>query len=235
MKRKSHNGVPNHRRMKNHRLRRTFALIKSPETKYVDRSVTYTKDATEAQFADPVLLNGVAQGDDFDQRIGRKTRLLSINFRASQEIQNSSTPFEGFNCMTRIIIFWDKEPNGTAPTIAQLMAADSIRGFPNLDNRKRFRIVKDWIMDIPMIEAETSSTGAPAQNGLGHTECFLKCIETKAIDWVTIYNGTGDDTVASINQGGLFITFASQTPAAPMYSAGVSSLFFRARLNYSDS
>jgi hypothetical protein len=86
------------------------------------------------------LLNGIAQGNDNTQRIGRSITIKSIQL--SCHTYKTGTPTVAQ--ILRIIIFIDKQANGANPTnISSLMTPDNFLGNKNLVNDQRFQIIHD--------------------------------------------------------------------------------------------
>ena len=89
------------------------------------------------------LLNGLSQGDDFDNRSGRQVRFKSLQFRGSVEQHASAT-----QTFLRLIWVIDKQPNASTPVIGDILTSTSIAATRNLDNRKRFVILKDILVQM---------------------------------------------------------------------------------------
>lgn len=85
------------------------------------------------------FLNGTTQGAAATNRLGRQFKMVSLLVRGTIQMAPTTTGSSGF----RLIVFYDKQVNGAAPTAAQLLATDSIDGLMNLDNSRRFKILCD--------------------------------------------------------------------------------------------
>lgn len=64
---------------------------------------------------DLVLLNGLAEGVSQQQRVGDEVHMTSVQYRG-QIVTNSANV--GGPVFVRMIVFWDRQANGAAPTIA---------------------------------------------------------------------------------------------------------------------
>jgi len=119
------------------RVKRLESLTGKPEFKVID-SVGSTAVSTTGTLT---LLNGLAEGDSATTRDGRQVLFKSLQLYVRGTMNGSAT-----NTTCRVIIFLDKQPNETAPTMAALLAttvAGGVDAFRNLDNRKRFVILHD--------------------------------------------------------------------------------------------
>lgn len=90
-------------------------------------------------------INPLAQGVDINNRIGNKVVFKSIYIRGA--ISAGATPTAG---AIRTVVVYDKQSNGTAPTMAQMFTATDMTAFNNLQFRDRFVVLKD---DTDYIEA----------------------------------------------------------------------------------
>ncbi len=89
------------------------------------------------------LLNASIQGDDFDNRDGRQIRFKSIRVALNIRMNASAT-----QTSMRAIIVLDKQPNGILMVLTDLLTAVGITQFRNLDNRKRFVILWNRVVNL---------------------------------------------------------------------------------------
>jgi len=104
------------------------------------------------------LLNGLKLGTSASQRIGNKIAMKSlywsINLGMKWSDNNPTSSVEGYNVPVRFIIVYDKQPNGAALTLGDLLSALSgvdnttarsidTNSPNNLNNRERFVVVAD--------------------------------------------------------------------------------------------
>jgi len=112
----------------------------------------------------PTLLNGCIAGSQNYNRIGRKINMKSLQFRGMIAAATVATAADDQLC--RIVIVYDKQSNGAAPTWANVVQSQSIAGttssatsdMVNLDNRDRFTIVRDKF--FPMAAQVPTATQA---------------------------------------------------------------------------
>jgi len=85
------------------------------------------------------LLNGVAQGTEFNTRIGRKITMKSIQIRGYAAIVDS--PASG--SLNRVMLIYDTQPNGALPAASDVLNANTATSMLNLNNRDRFKVLMD--------------------------------------------------------------------------------------------
>ncbi len=86
-------------------------------------------------------ISAIAQGDTSLTRTGLKIQPLSLFYKLFLTMHASAT-----NTTVRVIIFTDREQQGTDPTAAQLLEADSTSAFTEHDTRPRFKIHRDMVI-----------------------------------------------------------------------------------------
>jgi len=102
----------------------------------------------------PILLNSIAAGSDFSDRIGRKIQMKSIQIRINARLDPSDNTDIVHASHFRFIIYYDKQWNGSTLAVGNvadlLSRADSgtDREIPtlspiNLNNRDRYKILWD--------------------------------------------------------------------------------------------
>lgn len=162
-----------------------------------------------------VLLNGCAQGTDILNRIGRKIVVKSLTYRytlscaAADLIAAPGVTFYAPQNMIRMIILWDMQPNGAAPALADVLAnaADNTSQL-NLNNRDRFRIVKDKMFSFDPFWHTTIGDFM----GFNHTTTNHKGY--KKFSQEVIFNAGNAAAVGDINSGSLYMIFLGNQAAA---------------------
>lgn len=146
-----------------------------------------------------VLLNGISQGTNQGERIGMAVRAKKLICRVLLN-QNSSIAIARMRC--RLLFFWDKQPNGGAPTLSQLFttttAGLTLYSPININGQKRYRILSDKIYDFPV---DGGATDTP------HNRSIVKSFKLKTI---TKYSG-GGNAIGDINTNALYIGLIGQT------------------------
>jgi len=134
-----------------------------------------------------LLMNGVAIGDDYNNRNGREIKMKSIYMRmtgANLVDQESSI---------RVMLVYDKQPNGAAPAITDILTSADVNAPNNLNNKERFITISDKVY--------TASTAAKRS---------WICKKYKRLDTSVQYSGTGA-TIASIATGAVWLILIPQS------------------------
>lgn len=170
------------------------------ELKFVDTSGT----AVNIPFVGAItLINGVAQGSDFNNRIGRKSINRSILTNITFYPSTSGTGASQGD-FVRVMIVYDMQTNsGTTPNITDILATADVNSPNNLNNRDRFRILMDKRYTFwPTAYA----TGALANGNNGITKW---CHNYKKMHLDTIWSGV-NSSVGNIQSGALFFLYISK-------------------------
>lgn len=170
-----------------------YAQGATKEHKYNDVAVaTYAADTTGSV----TLLNGIAQGDDNNNREGRQVTMTSISIKGmlTPVDLNSNASY------CRLIVVWDSANNGgAAPAITDLLTASTSVCHNNLNNRMRFKVLMDEQYVIGGISDATTQSfaGSPTVVTINR---YLKLPP----GCVTTFSGTGA-TSASIQSGAIWM------------------------------
>lgn len=154
-----------------------------------------------------VLLNGVAQGTDYTQRIGRKILLKSLLFRFS--VFPSATASSGE--ITRLMIIYDCQTNAATPVVTDVLNSAIYNSPMNLNNRDRFKILVDKFFTTGAVTYTTGVVSA----GMAVPRQYKVF---KKMSMEEIFGGTGN-TVGSINTGGIFALIITQDNSKIVYVA----------------
>lgn len=128
----------------------TTKLGKKNEYKFVDKSYVAASLNLTPQIQ---LLNGCQVGSAFYNRIGRKIMMKSVQLNMDLDLTGTeNTDFD----YGRIIIVYDRNPNGAFPVIGDILAdytdqgvnSTNITSFPNPNNKQRFIIVRDMKLTL---------------------------------------------------------------------------------------
>lgn len=187
--------------------------VSGVERKTVDQLATNVSPVPVA--GSLTLLNGCAQGTDYTQRIGRKTVNRSVYLRATIFPTEGTAPLGD---IVRILVILDKEPNGAAPVVADVLTSAAPEAPMNLNNRDRFVTISDQIVECEAgnWSAGNLTTGAPKT----HYVSFFKPIKCE-----TIWGGTGA-TIASIQSNAIYMLLVS--------SNGVYQMQYSTRVRFED-
>lgn len=160
-----------------------------PELKVIDTAqAVYPCDTTGSV----TLVNGIAIGDDFNNRDGRQITLKSVLIQGFVGPTDAST---GVN-LARVMLVWDSQPNASLAAIADIFNAATATSPLNLTNRDRFRVVMDkWFAHGPF---DTTATMAVADRTVS------LCKKYKKLNNTVTFGNTGA-TIASIQTGALLL------------------------------
>ncbi len=158
------------------------------------------------------LLNGVAQGSDFTNRIGRKVTMTSVQLRGFLTPEDDQTEAT----LARVMLVYDSQPNGALPAVTDVLTAADSRSFNNLNNRDRFRVLVDETHALGQRDTTNSLEGAPTAIVLNR---YRKC------NLPVVFDGT-TAAIGDIQTGSLFLlTIGNQASG----SAIAASLAVRVR------
>lgn len=163
----------------------------APERKVNDVSSDYTADNT-AWYVLPLSL--MSQGDEYNQRNGRKVRAQSIFVRGQVKINPGAT-----STTVRMILFWDRSSNGQAPNPSDVMQTNADLQSPlDVDNcGTRFIVLADRTFDLSINGTRVKSF-----------KIFRK------VRHLITYNGD-DNTAPNLTNGHLYLMWLSnETDAA---------------------
>lgn len=163
------------------------------------------------------VLNGITQGTDFNQRIGRHAIMKSILFNGVVYNSTTSNPL-GVFC--RFVILLDNQVNsGAIAGGTDIFATNDPLSPMNLNNRDRFQVLMDIRKQIgPFTITAGALTGGAPQNQFWSK--YRKCF------YDTVYSGTSN-TIGSISSGAIILAIICDT----MTSAALN---FYTRVRYID-
>lgn len=192
------------------------------EKKVFDLAVaTYNVSTTVNNF---VLFNP-RLGTDFTNRIGRKAVAKSLYLRGyiAREAALAS-PIVGANLpadIARLILFWDLQSNGTNPGITDLLVSNHVASHLNMDNRDRFKVLRDeiFVFDAFLYSAVATQSYAFSGKNIHEVKHYVK------LNQEVIWNQVNGGTVADIQTGTLCMMIMGTQPsgASTDISANLSS------------
>jgi len=173
------------------------------------------------------LLNLAQLGSDMTNRIGRKTTLRSVYIRGHVKLQQAdqAPALTAPGQQWRFMLVWDTQPNGAAPAITAILKESTPESQLNLDNRDRFKILKDKHGTFDMIYSVTTAT--QSQFGVNHSITPFKCYKKFRLE--TIYNATNGNTIADITSGALYMLWIGNI--ASSVNDAIASLTTRVRFD----
>lgn len=196
------------------------------ELKYVDTVFGDTVDTS----GDLQLLNSILAGTSQITRVGSEINATSIQFRLNCVTNDANTDGP---CFLRVIMFWDRQANGTVPTLA----SDPISGAPGLlnnsiiidltqapyqyENSERFRVLYDKVYTLNPRFAQSIVAGVITEAYPVGLFIKKKVKLNRKIKYDAPAAGIG-----SINTNSLYMAFISSEAAnAPTVNAGFRLYF----------
>lgn len=181
------------------------------EVKFIDNTVFTPPPANANSTIIPI--NALGQGQDFNQRIGRKITMKSIQIRYQM---NQILAPAGIQLSTRVLIVYDRQPTGALPAVQDILTTQlTCNGYVNLNNRQRFWILMDKI--------HCMDTAGPKSI---MEKRFIR-LGRKGVD--ATYNSVLG-TIADISSGALYVIVQNGTPVL----GNDMGLLMSTRVKYTD-
>lgn len=166
--------VTAHKRPRIGAIRKGVGFYKAPglgavgiETKFHDGSFNFTT-ATGGTIEDSII--EIPQGTTEKTRIGRKAFIKSIHMRMNTTLGAFAGSTAPPDDTIRILVYMDKQCNGTAATALQILETATIHSFRNLANSDRFQI----LMDKTHTMRYAGGSGDGAANDYGVKRAFFQ-------------------------------------------------------------
>ena len=133
--------------------------------------------------------------------------MRSLQIRGAVNLTDTTA---GLNVVFRMVIVYDKQSNGSAPTWANIFTSQNIAGttasdvyaMVNLDNRDRFVILRDKLFVPGAIDNTATQTDAMGPGVIVMNEYIPIKLET-------IYNAGTAGTIGDITSGSLYCFWIS--------------------------
>lgn len=215
--RKTSNSQSSTDQLLTHKVSKSLQKIRGPvkpsrELHYNDIGQTgYAVDTTGTI----TLLNGVAEGSDNVNRLGRESSIHDVSVRGVVylPLATGTVPSQ----YARVALVWDNATNGVAPAMTDIFSVGTSFGFPNPNNVSRFTILADRSFSLGV------NTGGLADRVSFNVEMDVR------VDSSTRYSGTGA-TVASIQNGALWLVTIGDIGAG----STAASSFLSTRVTFYD-
>jgi len=161
------------------------------ELKYFDIAATnYQADTTGSV----TVLNAMVVGDDNNTRDGRQISNTSLHVQGVVFPQDTTTN----NTVSRLMLIWDSQPNGAIAAVTDVLTAANSISTTNLNNRERFRILRD----IRNPHGAVSDVATQTYSNANNTHVINEFISLKGLK--TTYNATAAG-IASVTTGALLM------------------------------
>lgn len=142
---------------------RVSSSRRTNELKFFDTAISELFDATAEIPATGGQLNLIPQGVTESERVGRRCVIKSI-----QIVGTIATATAGLPDTVAMWVVLDKQANGAAPTVAQVVTAGSTTtnglpgGLVNLENSERFVLLKKFVYELTPSYGVVGATGNAA-------------------------------------------------------------------------
>lgn len=151
------------------------------ERKWVDN--TPGVSATTVTTGTLTLLNAMTQGTTQNTRIGNRVYMRSVHLRINQSFTGPTSP----SSPLRLLVVYDKESNGAAPTATDILTGDTISSPLNLNRPGRFLVLMDEYI--------------PVQNG---NAAAYFCNRYVKLGLPVLFNAGNAGTIADISSGAIY-------------------------------
>lgn len=188
------------------------------EKKQKDSNATSVTIASlAATWSALTLLNGIASGVGPDGRLGRRLNMKSLMVRWIHFPQTIAGSFIGD---IRILVIYDRNPQGALPAITDILSVDSITGIMNLNNSDRFMVLID---DLPcQTQGRMGSAGSPTLAGKYHRKFNLQ----------SQYDESATGGIADITCGAIYFMWCA---SASTGATNGTTITFSSRVRYTDA
>jgi len=168
-------------------------------------------------------------GAAFFNRLGNRTRGISLQITGivNPSLGNAAAEVEQLG---RIIIYYDRQPNGANPAPSDIIASYDAAGSSattaydgmNMNNRDRFVILRDRKMYLPPLGISGATPAAQQgvfvdPNTTNHSFMYNEYI--KLMNMETLYNSVNGGTIGDISSGafGIHVFSSTDTNATPAW------------------
>jgi len=142
----------------------------SSELKFFDTTLANTNVVTTGTVNPNLVI--IPQDDTESGRIGRKVTIKSIWVKGTVFMASAAAATNTSDA-TRLMLVQDKQANGAAFTVAQVLAQISINGFRNLENENRFRVLWDTTIRINQNGGLAAATFEQARQFSKYIKCNI--------------------------------------------------------------
>lgn len=171
---------------------------------------------------------GVSQGNGESQMIGRKITIKRISVRGTGIFRTNTGTLANLGSGNRlkIVLVLDRQCNGAAANVNDVYQNADIDSFLNLENKSRFKILKDWNVENPAVTGYNSTL-----NTYYVDEKRVNFEWTGKVHIPIEYSpqAGGVRTISEIRSNNIFmLAFADQTPG------NTAQVEFNTRIRYLD-
>ncbi len=158
--------------------RRYFGIMPG-ETKFIDHDVDASPTTAGAILgrtnatATAGTLLVIPAGTSESERVGRKIRLTAFQMRYSIILGNTTTP-TSTSSQVRIMVILDKQCNGTAPTVGNVLEFADYQSYRNLSKTTRFNILYDRCHALNSVSGSYDGSNDQFGQVVAKGQCYRK-------------------------------------------------------------
>jgi len=166
------------------------------------------------------MLPRIPQGSANGQRVGMQLSVKSLLLKMYFNPDHNSTIVDS---VSRFCVVIDRQANGIDLAAAgafgtAVMANDNVWGLPNVDTKRRFKILRDKTITMPGVTSATTTCGAYGK--------FYKVYIRFRKPLVIQFSGTGG-TAGDVVTNNIWVAFVG-------YPTPGNDVFFTWRIKYGD-
>jgi hypothetical protein len=124
--------------------------LQGGELKYLDTVITHATVSDTGSLTES--LNNIPEGTSESQRIGRKVIVKGVYLKGNAILKQQTAGMSSHSSRLRIIMYLDKQCNGGAATVDNLLknptGGQLMNAFRNLENSQRFRMLCDYTVSL---------------------------------------------------------------------------------------
>ncbi len=168
-------------------------------------------------------INLIGQNTTESTRIGRKCTLRSIGWRMQISLpEQDAVATPAPPDIIRVILYCDKQTNGAAAAVLDILETADFQSFNNLSNKSRFRVLMDKRWTLNYAGMASDNAAVVSQAAVTQTGVFFK-----KLNLPLEFSGTADpSTITEIRSNNLGVLLITQTGAMNFNS--------KIRLRFSD-
>lgn len=187
------------------------------ELKFTDLGASTSLANSAITWSTPTQICRISPGTGPSDRIGRKLRVTKLYLRWWFGLNNTNGTVTGSSPL-RVIVVYDKQCNGVAMPVTDLLLTDGFLSANNLTYRDRFVVLMDFL---------TPSISSTATKSVAGSEIKNTSLEV-------LYNTGPDGLVGSISSGAFYIMCAYNGQIANGDSGTAAYFNYSIRCRYKD-
>jgi len=169
-------------------------------------------------------INLIVQGTGENERVGRKITIKKINVRFTVALGIGSA---GGGDVIRCMLVLDKQCNGTAATVGQVLHDIEYDSFNNLSNKRRFRVLSDKFYTLNHPAGAGSAPADVVTNVFADDKKYEAVYKDVNVPIEFDQAGAPAVTIANVRSNNIFLLLHSRS--------GLGLVKYKSRIRYSDA